>query len=165
MSEIIYKNERSNIKASKGFNSNQTTDNIAVVAFVITISVYLYLLRNIFIRAFSPECPFEVEFVACLLFVIGIIASLMAAFTASFGMSWKYPMIPAIVLTSTARPKPIKIPLSPTSPNPCEEPEFKAAFTKAINEMKAEIDKIEAERAEKNARRKACVASLKEMAK
>ena len=57
------------------------------------------------------------------------------------------------------------IPLSPTSPKPCEEPEFKAAYTKAINEMKAEIDKIEAERGEKNARRDACVASLKEMAK
>ena len=47
---------------------------------------------------------------------------------------------------------------------PVVEPEFKAAYTKAINEMKTEIDKIEAARAEKNARRDACVASLKEMA-
>ena len=164
MSEVVYQKGESRIEADKYPTVN--TKNLLGISLLITANAVYYIIPPLWEFGMSTATPVEQPtvvlvcvLVGLLLFLVFSIATLMLAPT-----NWVYKGY-HIGIYSSATGTTAIIPLSPTSPNPCEEPEFKAAYTKAINEMKAEIDKIEAERAEKNARRDACVASLKEMAK
>ena len=162
MSEVVYQKGESRIEAEK--NPTTNTKNLILISLFIFVVTAYFTLPGCYTMCMSVAQPYEQPSVVGCLVVFALIEFAMSYVAALiFGGSWVACGQHIYLCSSTGTTA--TIPLSPTSPNPCEEPEFKAAYTKAINEMKAEIDKIEAERAEKNARRDACVASLKEMAK
>ena len=165
MSEVVYQKGESRIEVQKYTTIDKQTALVIGITFIAVLTGFLWVTQDLLSVMLSHAYLSETYATGCLLVGGELLVALATSFIAGLAVSWNAPPIPVISISSPTRSTPIKIPLSPTSQNPCEEPEFKAAYTKAINEMKAEIDKIEAERAEKNARRNACVASLKEMAK